>query len=73
MGSLLSDVTIRAAPCWHDSGIEIALGQEFDLAIVRQHEAVRQLGLDLEAVFVSGIYADDGDYVFMVCHACGTN
>ena len=62
----------HAAPCRHDSGLEVALGQDFDLAIVRQHEAVRQLGLDPDAVFVSGIYADGGNYAFMVCRECGT-
>jgi hypothetical protein len=52
--------------------MEVALGQEFDVAVVRQHEAVRQLGLDSDTVFVSGIYADGGNYVFMVCPECGT-
>ena len=70
MGSLLLG-KIHAAPCRHDSGLEVALGGEFDVAIVRQHEAMRQLGLDADTVFVSGIYAGGGNYVFMVCRECG--
>lgn len=72
LGASLLLAKIHAAPCRHDSGSEVALGAEFDVAIVRQYEAVRQLGLDTDTVFVSGIYAACGNYVFMVCRECET-
>lgn len=70
MRSSLPLLRTQRAPCGHASSLEIQLNEQFDQALFQQYDWLRQYGLDFDTVFVSGLYARHGQYVFMVCREC---